>query len=129
MNVNEARGVLSGKLIFGDAKQVEAVRYLQAVNECVDAIQSCRETHHEKNKKRCSQCSGTGECRCDCGDEHDCQKCDGSGSITSDNLAYCSCIQEFKGDIAREAFQEFARQVEDKRMTILESTMRSMGKQ
>lgn len=29
----------------------------------------------------CSDCLGSGNCECDCGNEHDCGSCDGSGKI------------------------------------------------
>lgn len=28
---------------------------------------------------KCSQCDGTGNCKCECGHEHDCPICDGEG--------------------------------------------------
>ncbi|HVZ89595.1 MAG TPA: hypothetical protein VHG72_21720 [Polyangia bacterium] len=31
--------------------------------------------------KECSDCGGTGECECHCGDSHGCAKCDGEGEI------------------------------------------------
>lgn len=29
----------------------------------------------------CASCAGTGWCLCDCGDEHDCARCGGSGHL------------------------------------------------
>ena len=30
----------------------------------------------------CPQCDGEGRCECECGHEHTCQRCDGSGAIS-----------------------------------------------
>lgn len=32
-------------------------------------------------REECSYCNGDGDCTCDCGDKHDCAKCDGKGEI------------------------------------------------
>jgi DnaJ-class molecular chaperone len=59
----EARQILSGTLVFGDIKQISAVRFLQRLEEL----------------GACESCDGSGECQCHCGDNHDCAVCDGSG--------------------------------------------------
>lgn len=38
----------------------------------------------EANPDDCTSCDGTGNCQCDCGDQHDCAICDGTGKVNRD---------------------------------------------
>lgn len=62
MTEKEARLILSGPLVFGDARQIEALRFLKALEDCPEAAQ-------------CSACEGEGTI------EEECDECDGSGVI------------------------------------------------
>lgn len=41
MNLKEAREKLSGKLIFGDPEQCTALRFIEQVEECCEAVRKC----------------------------------------------------------------------------------------
>lgn len=56
MNIREAREAVAGKLIFGDEKQIEALKVI------------------EKYNSRCLECDGDGAV--------DCEHCDGTGKET-----------------------------------------------
>jgi DnaJ-class molecular chaperone len=81
MTFNKAQYILKLRpLLFGDAEQIQAVRYLQAFS-----------ASKEDGTSACPQCDGAGmvECECsDCGDIHerDCPECDGQGVIVPDEL-------------------------------------------
>jgi RecJ-like exonuclease len=74
MTESEAKAILSGKLIFGDAQQIEALRFLNGPK---------KETEIGADApKVCAHCNDEGEI------EEDCDKCDGTGMINED-CPYC----------------------------------------
>lgn len=70
----------SKPLVFGNAEQIRAVRYLERF-----------ERDGEEQELRCPKCNGEGEvdCECDsCGDVHskECSECDGEGTVHQEGL-------------------------------------------
>jgi hypothetical protein len=97
----DAMRVLSGRLVFGDPQQICAVRFLAAVEECKDSIRA----HHPEGpvpNEECPYCDGCGEHTCDCGDEHECRDCEGSG-YTEGHA--CSCTEDFADHVVRAAVE------------------------
>lgn len=45
MTVAEARKALSGKLIFGDAEQIKAHRFLEEIETLIEKINACKSKH------------------------------------------------------------------------------------
>lgn len=64
-SANEARHLLSGKLIFGDERQIAAVRFLEA-------LELAEETGDDLV---CDECDGSGVI------EVECEKCGGMGTL------------------------------------------------
>jgi hypothetical protein len=50
MTVKEARTILGGKLIFGDAQQIEAKNFLNAVEDCVSNYLGCKYAENHRGK-------------------------------------------------------------------------------
>ena len=74
MTVQDARQILSGPLVFGDEKQIQAVRTIEKFEELEEK---------KKNAPNCEECCGKGEVECDHCDGTgyvDCEECDGTGS-------------------------------------------------
>lgn len=93
--VKSAQEALAGKLVFGDAKQIQAVRFLEAVESAKSAILSCEKRH--ASPFVCRNCNGTGACKyLECSDEHECRECDGTGST----ILGCSCMSIFSYIVA-----------------------------
>jgi len=53
-----------------------------AVEDTSRARSAFREGEKD-TRSACPNCDGSGECGCNCGDEHDCGKCDGDGKLGS----------------------------------------------
>jgi hypothetical protein len=65
----EARLLLEKPLVFGDERQIAALRFLEKA----------------EGVGLCESCEGSGECKCErCGAEHDCAECDGDGFVGSE---------------------------------------------
>lgn len=70
MSTTEARAALKRPLVFGDAKQIAAIKFLAQ--------------EAEERETDCTACEGTGECTCSgCGADHECGRCDGTGKKES----------------------------------------------
>lgn len=101
MTPAEARLELQLPLVFGKPEQLLAVKVLEAIELCVNAILGCTHNHAETGK--CSNCSRTGECTClDCGTFHTCGKCGGKGKIQM----RCSCYSVFASEVLEEALKD-----------------------
>jgi hypothetical protein len=89
MTLTEAFIELNPPLHFGDARQIEAVRLIETIEACVDAIKSC--TH--QLEQECVECGGEGKvpCECHCGDEHtqECPMCEGDGVSVVSCCEHC----------------------------------------
>lgn len=72
MTVSEAKSVLKNPQ-FGNP--IEALEFLRKVEECAAILKS---TGHSRQIV-CSLCNGDPDHRCECGDYHECQMCDGTG--------------------------------------------------
>lgn len=103
--VTEARKALSGILLFGDDLQIRAVRFLQAVEEVKESIETCDESHDITSA--CHVCDGRGEHECgDCNDLHDCGECDGQGFMNSNTPIGCKCTEKFSHLVIGEALRD-----------------------
>lgn len=71
MTQDEAKKILSGPLIFGDAKQIEALRFLNGPKE------QTAEGDEAPGRQVCYHCNGEGTIEVEC----DCPICDGEGEI------------------------------------------------
>lgn len=74
MTLQEAKAVLSGPLVFGDTKQIEAVKTIEQFES--------REEKKRTSKNACPECNGTKKAQCwmcDGTGETDCDVCDGTG--------------------------------------------------
>lgn len=65
MTIEEARQALSGKLIFGDARQIEAVNLLASLNKTEvlpprQICEDCKGAGIEMIEIRCGNCAGNG---------------------------------------------------------------------
>ena len=94
MNEIEARKELSRRLVFGDEAQIRAIRFLDAVEEVVEAIKSepeCEECQVNgqiyEYDADCEDCGGEG-CE-ECEYPEDCLVCQGTGHFAND-LPECS---------------------------------------
>lgn len=65
MDLKEARRRLSGKLVFGDAAQIEAVKFMELVHDCLEAYNACDERHNDYSN-RWSVEKGALKQYCDC---------------------------------------------------------------
>jgi len=81
MTSDEAKRILSGKLIFGDAQQIEALRLLNGPKDASDDEESAEDT--------CKRCEGEGTVavKCDACDgigfvSEECPICSGEGTVT-----------------------------------------------
>ena len=82
----KARALLAPPLIFGNEDQIAAIRFLERIDACVDAILKCKH-----GSKLCDECGGDGEMECPtCYNESECDECGGSGQTRN-----CSCLDEF----------------------------------
>ena len=102
--VQAAKAALtSSRLIFGDPTQLEAVRFLGAVEECRVAIAQCEALGHPQ-KRDCESCEGAGLCfgrcsKCDGQCCATCSECDGDGEIDG-----CTeCLAAFSELVQNEA--------------------------
>ena len=98
MNEIEARKELSRRLVFGDEAQIRAIRFLDAVEEVVEAIKSepeCKECHGNgqiyEYDADCEDCGGEGCEECEYLEDflEDCLFCQGTGHFAND-LPECS---------------------------------------
>jgi hypothetical protein len=95
MTLQEARLVLSEKLVFGDSRQLEAVSYIERIEAIAGKVaEKC------PNLKYCKVCRGEGEHDCDCGNAHDCEECDGTGWLGSDGL-----VDDYDSQLLRDALK------------------------
>jgi hypothetical protein len=61
----------------------------------VDFEEWCRRNPQTKDDEvKCNYCGGSGECMCDCGHEHDCAVCKGTGKVNSQLVQYHRIRQE-----------------------------------
>lgn len=54
MNLSEANKILGGKLVFGDEKQIEAIKFLRQVADAIEAYKNCRYGHDKNSWGVCS---------------------------------------------------------------------------
>lgn len=102
--VEQAQKILSGTLVFGDDTQIRAVRFLQTVQECAEILRKC--PHGGLVIADCDACAGTGLHECECGDNHDCAKCDGVGELVLHaGIEMCHCADGFSGGHIKEAIR------------------------
>jgi hypothetical protein len=90
MDLLEALEKLDEPLRFGDPYQVDALKFVVAVNKVLDAWEACS---HDK-ERRCEDCAGRGERESvcgECGDKHSrkCRTCDATGSVPADICRVC----------------------------------------
>lgn len=109
MTLRAAFALLNPPLIFGNPKQVEALRQIELVHECLASIEACE---HDGENRDCPKCDGTGYtwCSCsECDNEHKrpCKTCDGEGTQEGD---YCKlCLDRFPSDVYEEAVKMYKR--------------------
>jgi hypothetical protein len=61
----EAQKILSGKLVFGNENQIQAVRFMETVSQCSEAIVNCNEGHKWVRYRDAEECyRDAGECDC-----------------------------------------------------------------
>lgn len=50
----------------------------------------------------CGDCDGTGDCECECGDEHLCDRCDGTGKIAKSvqSCPLCQDVDDYKVELS-----------------------------
>ena len=95
MTRGKALALLSGPLRFGDAKQIEARRFLEQVAEAIAARNACAECGGEGSAlAACAACGGSGETEV----EVECEDCDGYGYVAR----RCGCLAAFPADVASE---------------------------
>ena len=78
MNLIEAQKAIKSPLIFGNEHQIQAIRFLDAVQEIVEAI---------KESPECENCQGNGQVEepCDfCAFGDECDECDGKGAVVNE---------------------------------------------
>ncbi len=85
--VEKARELLSGPLVFGNKQQIAAVSLVSAVEACAEAIKNCPHGNHGI----CDECDGDGECFKCC---HECDECSGSGRAVG-----CNCTAAWTVEI------------------------------
>lgn len=92
MTLKDARESLSGRLVFGDERLIEAVRIIKAAGDLIRL---------SKDGRECPECDGEGmiEC-CECGHERDCEECDGKGKLTwTENDLQRSTLREIQAHL------------------------------
>jgi RecJ-like exonuclease len=86
MTPDEAKAILSGPLIFGDARQIEALRFLNGPKESTaehgpkdsPANRICQKCDGEGTfEEECDECDGRGVI------DVECEMCDGTGVLES----------------------------------------------
>jgi hypothetical protein len=93
MTEKEAQRELRRKLVFGDDRQIRAIKFLDSLSSCIEEIKTnpdCDECQGlGQFYQDCSQCSGSGCVECADGETLDaCPTCDGSGVLVTDVLNY-----------------------------------------
>jgi DnaJ-class molecular chaperone len=80
-------------LEFGNTTQIAAVRFIEAVDRCEEALRAC------DHQALCEDCEGEGEAECkECGQDTECQACGGTGYEIA-----CSCVDGFSERAIAEA--------------------------
>lgn len=88
-------------LVFGDEKQIAAVRFIESVEAAKEAVSKCKRKH--KASDVCRVCDGYGTHTCpECDGEHDCEECDGSGTLSRVNVRECVCLSSYRQDVQDE---------------------------
>lgn len=100
MTAKEARQELERPLVFGDPKQIKAVRFIEQVNELHDKAKAAG---IERDDLVCPECFGEGWRECPtCGNEDECEKCDGSGTFGTALVGFDGLSRTYDADV-REA--------------------------
>jgi hypothetical protein len=55
----EAQKILSGKLVFGNENQIQAVRFMETVSQCSEAIVNCNKGHKWVRYRDAGECDCT----------------------------------------------------------------------
>ena len=98
-----ARGYVDGRI----KQQIRAVNFIEKAERIAVMIQAA-----EVKPRICQACNGNGNCKCDCGNEHDCGTCDTYGVTGVVNI---TLLHQLNSD--RDAFltaMEIAGKVEEK---------------
>jgi len=101
MNVPTALHILQPPLIFGNPKQISAVRFIEKVDEAKEAAAKCGDcfgTGGKDDAETCLHCDGNGK-----RDGLDCKACEGTGEV--DFVEPCHCLNRFPEDVAAAVIQ------------------------
>lgn len=97
MNLIEAKIILD-YMKFGDEDAIEALNYVRNVAEAVGFAK-----RNGVKKIRCDFCDGEGEHECECGAEHECHQCGGTGLSKVLKLNNTEVSKDFPVQVLKDA--------------------------